>query len=357
VPLIILNFPQVLPDAAVGEIVSITNAKMPGGQGMRWSFEQLGGWWIGARLYTLTLRVITNSPFVGPIQIIQALQGIAVVQGNYYQFPLPEYPRNPNLPGIIENDQGSLLQTIDLKQESEDAKQWLATLEYGPFDVNHELGNSQITNGSINPTDAAPTVRWSSAKYEISYPQDINGNDFVNTVGDPLENPPKREESRQRLSYTANYAQYNETWAQSFRDSINSDVFLGFQPHQVKCADIQGDRIYTADYGYYWRVAFEFEFRVQVFTDSNGNTQTYGFEDLVLNAGMRQLNTNSTLSQIIINGVPVTSPVPLTQDGSPLNSTWAQANNPSPVYLVFLQYATSTFANLNIEQSILTANQ
>jgi hypothetical protein len=354
--LIIINLPKVV--ASAGTIVSCVNAKPPG-PSMRWSYEQQGGWWIGARRYKLCLLITTSSPLVGPIAIQNYLAGIAAIQGSTYQFPLPEL-NSPNLPGpITETDTGSFLQDVNIDQAADDqsGRLWLVTLNYGPFDINHELGTSQQQNGSNNPIESAPQVKWSGAKYEVSYPQDVNGQPFLNTVGDPLENPPKREESRQQLSYIANSPTYDDNWAQAYRDAVNGDVFLGFAPNQVKCKNIEGDRQYTADYGYYWRVSFEFEFRVQTFTDSSGNQTIYGFEDLVLNAGLRQLNTNGALTQIIVNGIPVTNPVPLTKAGLPLNFTWSQNNNPNPYFLVFMQYRQQTFANLNINQAILTQNQ
>jgi hypothetical protein len=96
---------------------------------------------------------------------------------------------------------------------------------------------------------------------------------------------------------------------------------------------------------------------VQKFTDSSGNVTTFGFEDIVLNSGLRRLDSNGKLQQILVNGIPITDPVPLTRTGDPLNTTWAQNNNPDPYYLVFLQYTQQTFANLNIDPNVLTTNQ
>lgn len=349
-PLIFLGGPAV--NHPVGSVTKITNAKQSGAQGMSWAFEQTGGWYQAMRRYTNTLRVITSSPFVGPIQVQKAVLGIGAVQGATYRFPLPEYNGDGGAPSVpTEVDTGSFAQTIEIKQETDDAKQWLVTIQYSSFNVDHEFGNSNVQNGSINPLESAPEAHWTSAKFERFYPSDIDGKPFVNTAGDPLLNPIGREESRQVLNFTRNEPQYIEAWAQAYRDSCNSDIFLGFNPYQVKCKDIQGKRIYTADYGYYWQVSYEFEFRVINITDSEGDVTIYGFEDLIQNTGLRQL-VSGVKTQILIGGQLVTSPALLDEDGALITDITAD-----PVNLVFRNYPTLPFAFLNIPDNVLTASQ
>lgn len=368
-PLILLRFPSV-PNP-VGAITKIVNAKEVGAQGMTWAYENQGGFVRGTRSYTNTLRVITNSPFVGPIQVQQALIGIGAVQGSFYRFPLPEFNGDGVAPTApTEQDTGSFLHSIEIRQEAEDAKQWLATFSYGPFDINHEIGSSEATNGSNNPLEKAPEATWTGTIQETSYPNDINGVPFLNTVGDPIENPPKREESRQTLTFIRNEATYNENYAQSFRQTVNLNTFLEFPPGCAKCKMITGKRIYTADFGYYWEVVYEFEFRVIKQTipatfdpitgqsNNDGSTQIFGFQDRVLNAGFRQI-VNGNATQITVSGSPVSSAVALSSEGVPLNIgvTDNPDNAPEPFFLTFNQYFSSDFDQLNIPPNVLTTNQ
>lgn len=343
----------------VGTVLSITNAKNGSGQGLNWSFEMQNGWYQGARKYINTLRVITSSPFVGPIQVLRAINGIGGFQGNTYQFPLAEYNGGPGGPSVpTEIDPLSFCQSVDCKQDAEDAKQWLVTLEYGPFNINHELGSSEASNGAVNPLESAPQVNWTGAIYDVSYPQDANGKWFRNTVGDPFENPPKVEEARQTLNFVRNELTYNDNYAQQYRCSLNSDQFLGFAPLQAKCKNIGGERIYSSDFGYYWRVTYEFEFRVVKFTTA-GQTRIFGFQEIILNAGFRQLVGNGQLQQILLNGTPITNPQALSLDGVPINKTWVadDSANPDFYYLVYQLYPSVAFAGLNIPQDVLTQSQ
>ena len=202
-PLTFLGGPSVV--APIGSILSIVNAKQSGAQGMNWAFEQQSGWFQAQRKYVNTLRVITNSPYVGPIQIQQFILGIGCVQGATYRFPLPEYNNPELMVGVAatEVDTGSFCQTITVAQDGEDGKQWLVTLNYSSFSVNHEYGSSEVQNGSINPLESAAEAHWSSAKYEVFYPTDLNGKPYVNAAGDPLENPPPTEERLARFSAIA----------------------------------------------------------------------------------------------------------------------------------------------------------
>ncbi len=350
----------------VGQVVKIVNAKQPSANALHWTFENVQGAFTASRRYTNTLHVITNSPFVGPLQVRDAILGTGGVQGATYRFPLPELNGSggPSVPTEI--DTGSFCQSIEIVQQAEDGMQYLVTLQYSPFDVGHELGNSQVQNGSVNPIEMAPEVHWSSAKYEVNYPMDVNGIPFTNTAGDPFDPPPKTEETRQVLMFVRNDQQYVEAWAQQYRDSVNADVFLGYQPNQVKCRDIQGKRIYTADYGYYWQVSYEFEFRIGTtvtVTAAEGGidaiagagsapaTVTTGWYANINNTGLRQLvGGMGTPQQITIDGALITSPVCLQQDGS-------YAPGSDPYFVQFVLYPAQIFANLNIPNDVLTQSQ
>ena len=128
---------------------------------------------------------------------------------------------------------------------------------------------------------------------------------------------------------------------------MNSDTFLGFLPNTARCKDISAQRIYSPDYGYYWRVSYEFEFRIG-YARSDGTTT--GWTTQILNAGLRQLDGSGNPAQVSINGALITSPVPLTQLGEYV--PFSQL-----IYLNFIQYPALPFAFLNIPDDVFTASQ
>ena len=140
-----------------------------------------------------------------------------------------------------------------------------------------------------------------------------------------------------------------------FKDTVNSDQFQGYPPNTVKCMGISAERRYTADWGYYWWVSYQFEFR----DDDDGN----GYMELVLNAGYRQLiptltpPNNMIPQDIISNGAKVSQPMALQESGQylPLNPTATPAVK--PYYLQFQIFPSMEFALLNVPEDILTLDQ
>lgn len=367
----LLNRPQL--GTTVGLITSITNVKEPGSQGMTWNYTNQNGVIQASRAYTNTLRVETNSPFVGPIQIQQTLIQVGCVQGAYYRFPLPEYNGDPATPASpTEWDTGSFLHDIDFSQESEDVRLWLCKLSYGPLDIGHEIGVENAAIGVSNPLSMPLQIEWIPATFEESYPEDVFGKPFLNSAGDPLEDAPKRTVSRQVLSIVRNEAQYNDSYAQKFRQKVNKNVFLGFEPNQVKCANISGKKIHNADYGYFWEVSYAFEMKTISFevpstydatlelagVPSTAQKRTYGWEDLITDAGFFGYNASGEKVPLLYQGQPVSSPIQLfhgLQYYTGIKSVDTALPPPPP--LVFMQYDQIDFGDLNIPDDILTANQ
>ena len=298
------------------------------------------------RSYTLKLKAFAASRFVGPVQVIGR---IPVRIGDTYQFPLAS-----GTP--YENDTGSFVQSISASNATEDGVQWDVTIEYGPFDVGHQLGTSDISQGIIDPTDRAPEVFYDKAKYKRNKPVDetvnldpstgenTGGNPYINTVGDPLLDPPDTEETRPTLKFIRNEPTYNDSYAAQYKDTVNSDEFLGYPPNTVKCADISAERIYDADWGYYYRVGYDFEFR--------DDDDTLGYTKSVLNAGYRQKvgGTGDPVNVVDANGNTVTDAVPLQKDGSYDASA-------DPYFLSFQEFAQLTFSDLNIPEDLLTTDE
>lgn len=290
------------------------------------------------RTYTNKVKVVTANRYVGPLQVLGA---VGVKLGQTYRFPLIAS-------AATEIDTGSFVQSIRAESDSDDNLQWIVSIEYGPFDVVHQLGTSDISQGIICPTDRVPEVWWESAKYERYKTEDESidpntgqGTPFLNAVGDPLLDPPPTEETRPVINIARNEASYVEAWAAQFKDTVNDGEFLGYPPNTVKCKDIKPERFYDPDWGYYFRVVYQFEIR----DDDDGN----GFTHLSLNAGYRQLKGGKRINVVDDNGQQVTDAVPLQQDGS-------YKSGGDPYYLEFQIFPSADFSQLNIPDNILTLN-
>lgn len=290
------------------------------------------------RTYTNRLKVEAANRYVGPAAIIAAT-GVKI--GDTYKFPLFSA-------AATETDTGSFVQSIKPSRSSEHSSngqvQWTVTIDYGPWDTVFFQGSGYLSTGQIDPTARILEVYWDSAKYEVSRPYDFSEpkpKPYVNTVNEALIDPPKFEETRPVLKIVRRESFYNEAYVISFQDTVNQDVFLGCPPNTVKCRDIKGEREYDPDWGLYWVVTYEFEFRV----DAKGD----GFKQLIINMGYRY---KDNLSGKIINatdeqGQQATDPVLIDEDGFKVS-----AGN-DPYNLEFVEFPPSDFSQLNIPQDIL----
>lgn len=291
------------------------------------------------RSYTNRVKIDLINQYIGPAQVI-ALTGVKI--GDTYRFPLYS--------AASETDTGSFVQRIAAEKSSEHNADggcmWKVTIEYAPGDVVFHLGSGYLSTGQVDPTAHVLEVFWDSAKYEISRPYDFSSTPkpYLNTAGDPLLDPPPYEETRSVLKIIRREPYYDEPTASSYRNTINQDVFFGCPPSTVKCRDIRGERDYDPDWGIFWRINYEFEFRV----DPNGD----GFKQLILSTGLRYKpgGTGTPINAVDGQGHDVTDAVNLQKSGDKV------PDGGTPYIIEFVGYPSSAFAGLNIPQDLLTQN-
>jgi hypothetical protein len=316
----------------VGTILKVENVR-EGATKSKWG-------WQGGRNYTTKLKVQTSSQYVGAIQVIQS---VAPRYGAFYRWPLVEFGGDP-LPLLpVEQDTGSFLQSIECDPDGDDGVQWIVTLEYTPFDVEHEVGEQDPDGNAIDPTTKRPDVSWGFASSDKSMPMDESDppQPYINTANDPLEDPPQGEEGRPILTISRAEWTYDVDWTKQFVNHVNEDDFLGFEANTVKCRDIPAKLVYDADWGNYWEVTYEFEIR----NDEDGN----GWDELVVNEGYRKLDASGNKVVIMISEAPASSPQLLTKDGKDTID-----DGGVPYLLRFKRFKRAKFANLKIPDDILT---
>jgi hypothetical protein len=304
-----------------------------GSQG-RWSVK-------GGREYTILVEARCPNARYGAKRVMAAT---GLRYGNYYRWPICSTAN--------EFDYGSFLQDLDLRRTSKDGKIWELTLQFSPYDVNHEGGATDglSFDGKVSPFLIPPVVEWSTSKVERVLPYDNSATPkpYINAAGCPLLDPPKVEDANIVITLTRCEQYFNPVVAKFFKNKINSGVafppsntslfpnlipdpdgaFVGFADQTLKVNDIGAKRVHDPDWGVYWEVTYVFEYRPET------------WDYLALNAGTHQL-VGGVLKQIIVQGHPVTSPVTLKSDGT--YDVTAAAN-----FLTFKPYAKTDFSYLNI---------
>jgi len=314
-------------------IVSIKDVK--GNRSLSWSGQ-------GGRSYSQQLRIITDDPTMGPRAVAKAL---SFRVGAQYSHPITST--------ATEWDYGNYLQSFDLHEEGDDGRQWLCTLNFGPFNWVEQGGatTEAAGEGQTDPFKVPPKVSFGTAKFERECHKTADNKPMVNNVGDPFIPPVKRDDSRGTLVIVRNEPSFNSIYVQTFKDTTNKDTFLSiYAPNTVKCADVTAEREYQADWGYYWVVTYTFEIREYV-TDDNNNVIYAGWLEIVPNTGLQQWKTPFDHSQgktaiLLKDGSPVTKEVYINQNG-----VYDPAAD--PVYLQFQIYPFQDFSKFNFPDDLL----
>jgi hypothetical protein len=264
------------------------------------SFQLNSSW---ERTYKRTFQVITNNRYDTAVDVFEE---VAITIADVH--PLDAF---------------AYCLTVDINCVTEDGIGWTAQYDYGPPP---DPGNPD----NQDPTQQPPEFSWTGIQFERPVDFDRDGKAIVNKAGDVFQTPVMRDDSRPMLQVVRNQLTFNPSLAWRLRDVVNSSEFLGAPAGKVKSSYPTASRRWSNEYGFYWVVTYQFTF------DSDG------FSKKLLNQGLRE-KAEDELKNIVVQGVPITEPVLLTEDGEQ-----AEPDAP-PVVLEFEVYNETDFSVFNLE--------
>ncbi len=220
----------------------------------------------------------------------------------------------------------------------------------GAFRYQVTCSYSTLTLGELeNPLREKPQIHWTFVTTDEPVDKDINGKAILNSALEPFDPPITKPVHDLALQYTRNERRYNQMTALKYKGKINSNTFLDAPPGTVMCTVFDADKIYDEKYGDYYRVTYEFQFRLE---EVGG--KKWGWRRRILDAGFRELveiadTTGEPHWENIKDedGNPVSQPVPLDGDGMKLHPTgkWP----PDGYFLEFELHEKVSFSPLNIK--------
>ena len=221
-------------------------------------------------------------------------------------------------------DLGSLLRSKDVDRIS--LYHWRVTCNYDNENPNEE------TETAENPLDRPPIFTYGSDKQEIQADTDRDGNKIVNSANFPILGGLKTIRYRHTMQVERVEATFSNAFAMSYKGKVNSDTFAGVEADKVLCDDITCSTFYEANQDgieiKYYRVTYNFIF------------DPLGFATKVLSEG----RYDASGKRILINGIPVSDPVPLDASGD-------RASSPSAAQILeFNLLYSASFAGLNIPE-------
>lgn len=253
--------------------------------------------------YTLVYRVITNSRTDGALL---ARTATPWSRGMHYQT-------------ATEFDTGSFCTEIRTNQEADDGKQWLTTVQFGPS-----------PNIEESPLNQPWEISLDGQNIEVPYNIDSDGRPVLNTVGDPFATQTMKQMNQPILTITRNEASFNAALT-FFANTVNADVFYGGAPGTVFCNTPKQKRDFSSNFGFFYPTTYSFVY------DPNGWDQT------LLNQGMRSRNARGVYKNVTVQGLPITEPILLGPTGDIL------PQGVPPISLTYRPYPRMPFAVLGLE--------
>src|SRR5262249_52438990 len=157
-----------------------------------------------------------------------------------------------------------------------------------------------------NPLNRPPRISWGFTQFQIAAEQDANGKVYVNSAGERFDPPPMLDDTRLVCTIERNEPGYDPIIALAYKDAVNSDPFMGFDPGEAKMANMGATMEFESTVGFYWKVNYEIHFH-----DNSLATVDDGWDQYVLDKGSYELDANNkpkrTLDQS--TGLPIASGV------------------------------------------------
>lgn len=301
----------------------------------------------GGRNYSVELLAEVDSLVTGPIAIRNQLAAWGFTAGSTYRWPLTGT--------IAEQDLGSFLQQIEVEPSTDDGLQYRVTLGYSPIDPTKDgvdpSDPTSVNNWIVSPWSATPTLTWTSEDSEFAVTHDRDGEPILNKAGDPFD-PPLTVPITTPIAVVSRIEKsFNDDWVNLYKNRVNHAAWLGWSAESVLIKDITGERTLDPDWGVLWRVTYTFAFRPSVVVStSGGDVVVYpGWAEQVLNSGLREL-VSGELKPINLDGAPVSTPVPLKDDGT------RAGPDDDPIFLTFNTRLKADFGGLNLPSDLFSAS-
>lgn len=298
---------------------------------------QSNGQWSAQNGYSITTEFKAAAPETDPVPGPKAiLTSLGLNYGDTYRWPLTGTPS--------ETDGTLYMQTVTAQPDPESDWCWSGTIIWAPFNPQQQGIDD---DGEYNPFSIPPSVRCRSENEEVAASYDRDGNDVRNTAGDPL--PGLTFPTAVHVFEIQRFEpDFPLALIASHKNRLNDGVWEGFPAESLLCQDIQASKTFDAKYGdYVWDVTYVLAYRepLEVTVGGDDYTLISGWAATILNAGMRQ-KVGGSRKQIIVDGAPVSDPVPLKSDGTVAGPT------DDPYYLSFNLYPTADFDLLGLPSGL-----
>lgn len=256
---------------------------------------------------------------------------------------------HPSLPRVFSrhpDDRIAFCTGLDVSQDGNDPQQWRITANYAYYEADAAVDTQQkgqdpadrVENPLLRPRDYG--ISTSSYNFATQNACNTSTNAYtvpiVNSAGDPFLPPAEVVKGAATVTVGLNSTvSPSATWIAAI-GALNASTYT-VGPYVIgaglaKLDSVSATKTFENDVSY-WRWSLSFSYRPS------------GWAYVVMDAGKRRkVGGVSPPITITVNGVPVSSPVPLTGSGRPMTQTQIDAG--SYTYLTFHIYPRVSFPSL-----------
>lgn len=123
---------------------------------------------------------------------------------------------------------------------------------------------AETPDANQSPLDKPAVIKWSTVTEQGDIDEDINGKPITTVNGEPFKGI-KKPFSDLKATIQKNFVTFDSPVFYAYRDTVNSNQFLGFPVGSAKIMRISADQIYDEDFPYF-SITVEVQFRKPIRT-------------------------------------------------------------------------------------------
>jgi hypothetical protein len=237
-------------------------------------------------------------------------------------------------------DAAAFVKAYKCNRQDEDGGNFVVTVKYGqfPYGSNSDSPFSQPAKWKVTGRTMQEVIDW-----------DVTGKCVCNSAGDKFVPGVVRDLDRAVITVTQAESSFSPT-EESVVNCVNSNTFLGFSPHTLKCLPIEVDAQWNPNYGWVYQKTYVLEYNAGPAGLSGAPHSPLGWTMAVLDAGLYELVDLSDLGGSGNAKIPITNKCgqavqqPMLLDGSGHAQDNTSGSTPTPHWLFFEPYQAVNFS-------------
>lgn len=269
------------------------------------------------RTYERQFVIRTDTYTTDPMWIFSYLQTV----GTVYLYQVYQTTLDTDLQALVNS------MTLRPMPNDDVGYVWLLTVPFGPVDP---------YSHSYNPLLVFPKATFEGVNDTRLCERDYQGSPLLNTAGDNYDPLPEMFTPGCVIRIKQNLASFSPQTIFYFTNKINSDTWMGMDPHTCRIDPPKGGLAYHQTCGQYWETEWCIICRPNIQIDpSSGNPVVIGWDKAIPSRGYRQLVGGNWVKIRNYDGTEIESAAYLNSSGVALIPPVSPTSIVTTVYQIY----------------------